>query len=141
MDLYRRIAAIRSKEDADDLTDELLDRYGDVPRDVLALLDVALLRSAAAKIGVSEISQKESVVCFTLADMDLKRLAAVCGMKKYHSRLRVTAGNTPALTLHLQPREDVLQQCRDLVDALSGAGGETVLPESGEKGLVGPAKT
>ncbi len=51
MDLYRRIAAIRSREDADDLMDELLDRYGDAPKSVLALLDVALLRAAAAKVG------------------------------------------------------------------------------------------
>ena len=54
MDLYRRIAAIRSREDADDLMDELLDRYGDAPKSVLALLDVALLRAAAAKVGITD---------------------------------------------------------------------------------------
>ena len=58
MDLYRRIAAIRTDEDASDLLDEMLDRYGEAPKSVLALLDVALLRSAAAKAGVSDISQK-----------------------------------------------------------------------------------
>ncbi|WP_418725534.1 transcription-repair coupling factor, partial [Dysosmobacter sp.] len=56
MDLYRRIAAIRTDEDASDLLDELLDRYGEAPKAVLALLDVALLRAAAAKAGVSDIS-------------------------------------------------------------------------------------
>ncbi len=51
MDLYRRIAAIRTNDDASDLMDEMIDRYGEPPKPVLALLDVALLRSAAAKAG------------------------------------------------------------------------------------------
>ena len=71
MDLYCRIAAIRSREDADDLMDELLDRYGDAPKSVLALLDVALLRAAAAKVGITEITQKEARVRFALGEVDL----------------------------------------------------------------------
>ena len=122
MDLYRRIAAIRSQEDADDLVDEMLDRYGDAPKSVLALLDVALLRAAAAKVGITDITQKESTVQFTLGDMDLERLAAVCGMKKYRTRLRLGAGSTPCMMLHLQPKEDVLEQCMELIDTFSGAG-------------------
>ena len=122
MDLYRRIAAIRSQEDADDLVDEMLDRYGDAPKSVLALLDVALLRAAAAKVGITDITQKESKVQFTLGDMDLERLAAVCGMKKYRTRLRLGAGSTPCMMLHLQPKEDVLEQCMELIDTFSGAG-------------------
>lgn len=51
MDLYRRIAAIRTNDDASDLMDEMIDRYGEPPKPVLALLDVALLRAAAAKAG------------------------------------------------------------------------------------------
>ena len=45
MDLYRRMAAIRSQSDADDLLDEIVDRYGDPPKGVLNLIDVALLRA------------------------------------------------------------------------------------------------
>ena len=44
MDLYRRIAAIRSEADADDLVDELIDRYGDPPRTVNNLISVASAR-------------------------------------------------------------------------------------------------
>ena len=58
MDLYRRIAALRTPEDESELTDELLDRYGDVPPPVTALLRVALLRAAAMDCGVTDITQK-----------------------------------------------------------------------------------
>ena len=123
MDLYRRIAALRSREDADDLTDELLDRYGDLPASVQALLDVALLRCAAARLGITEITQKGAVVHFVFAVqvMDLQRIAAVCGMKKYRARLRLDAGSTPCLMLSVRPEDDVLRQCAELVDALSAA--------------------
>ena len=53
MDLYRRIAAIRSEADADDVVDELIDRYGDPPRTVNNLISVALLRAHAADNGIS----------------------------------------------------------------------------------------
>ena len=126
MDLYRRIAAIRSREDADDLMDELLDRYGEAPKSVLTLLDVALLRAAAVKAGITEITQKDASVQFLMEDMDLQRLAVVCGMKKYRSRLRLGAGSTPCVVLRLQPGADVLEQCTELVDALSGTSEDAV---------------
>ena len=73
MDLYRRIALIRSEEEADDLTDELIDRYGDPPRQVNNLIAVALLRSEAARCGVKELTQRGNNVVFSLEKFDLRR--------------------------------------------------------------------
>lgn len=119
MDLYRRIAAIREDEDASDLLDELLDRYGEAPKAVLALLDVALLRSAAAKAGVSDISQKGNVLRLQLGVFHPEALAAVCGLAKYRRRLTLAAGEVPALSLILKPGEDVLETARTLVEDLT----------------------
>ena len=124
MDLYRRIAAIRTDEDASDLLDEMLDRYGEAPKSVLALLDVALLRSAAAKAGVSDISQKGSLLRLQLAVFHPQALVAVCGHAKYRQRLTLAAGEIPALTLKLKPGEDVLEAARDLVEDLKLAAEE-----------------
>ena len=118
MDLYRRIAAIRTDEDASDLLDEMIDRYGEAPRSVLALLDVALLRAAAAKAGVSDISQKKDVLKFTLGIFRPEALVAVCNQTKYKYRLTIAAGDVPALTLKLKPGEDVLETALTLVEDL-----------------------
>ncbi|MBE6963623.1 MAG: transcription-repair coupling factor [Ruminococcaceae bacterium] len=118
MDLYRRIAAIRSDEDASDLLDEMLDRYGEAPKSVLALLDVALLRAAAAKAGVSDISQKKDVLKFTLGIFRPEALVAVCALAKYKFRLTLAAGEVPALSLKLRPGEDVLETALALVEDL-----------------------
>ena len=123
MDLYRRIAAIRSQEDASDLLDELLDRYGEPPKAVYALLDVAMLRSSAARAGISDISQKDRQLRFVIARFDPEAVAAVCGGAKYRKRLSVNAGEVPALTLTLAPREPVLEAALGLVEDLLMAGG------------------
>ena len=118
MDLYRRIAAIRTNDDASDLMDEMIDRYGEPPKPVLALLDVALLRAAAAKAGVSDITQKKDVLRFTLAAFRPEALVQVCGLTKYKFRLALSAGETPMLTLKLKSGADVLETALELVEDL-----------------------
>ncbi len=118
MDLYRRIAAIRSNDDASDLLDELLDRYGEVPKPVLALLDVALLRAAAARAGISDITQKRDVLRFQLAVFRPEAVVRVCGLNKYRQRLTVAAGENPALTLKLKPGTGALESAMELVEDL-----------------------
>jgi len=118
MDLYRRIAAVRSNDDASDLLDEMMDRYGEAPKPVLALLDVALLRAAAAKAGVSDITQKRDVLRFQLAVFRPEAVVKVCGLNKYRQRLSVAAGDAPALTLKLKPGADALESAMELVEDL-----------------------
>ena len=122
MDLYRRIAAIRSEEEADDLTDELIDRYGDPPRTVNNLIAVALLRADAARNGISEISQKGGSLNCYLDGFDLQRVSALCGMPKYRGRLLFSAGERPYLALRLKKGEDALKFGRKLVEDYAATG-------------------
>ena len=116
MDLYRRIAAIRSQADADDVVDELIDRYGDPPRPVNNLISVALLRADAARSGISQIEQKGANLNFYLDGFDLQRVSALCGLDKYRSRLLFSAGEKPYLSLRLKKGEDGLRLGRRLVE-------------------------
>ena len=118
MDLYRRIAAIRTDDDSSDLLDELLDRYGETPKSVLALLDVALLRAAAAKVGVSDISQKGDALRLQLAVFHPEAGVAVCGPATYKGRLSIAAGESPSIQLKLRPGGDPLESAMELVEDL-----------------------
>jgi len=116
MDLYRRIARIRSEEEADDLTDELIDRYGDPPGSVNNLISVALLRAKAAGEGVTEISQKgESLIFFLLAP-EFQRVSALCGNPIYRGRLLFSAGERPYLSLRLKKGENALRMGQILIE-------------------------
>ncbi len=59
IDVYKKIAAIQNKDDAFDVTDELIDRFGDPPKAVQGLIDVALVRGRAAALGIREIAQRD----------------------------------------------------------------------------------
>ncbi len=122
MDLYRRIAAIRTQEDASDLVDEMMDRYGDPPQSVYTLLDVALLRADAAEAGISDISQRGNKLQFTIAEFAVEAIAKLCGMAKYRQRLSLAAGDVPTMTLTLRPKDEVLATALALVEDLRLAG-------------------
>ena len=121
MDLYRRIARIRSEEEADDLVDELVDRYGDPPRPVNNLISVALLRAAAAKCGITEIAQRGERLNFTLRDPDLARVSAIAGRPAYRGRLLFSAGDKPYLSLKVKKGEDPVKLSSRLIEEYGAA--------------------
>ena len=123
MDLYRRIAAIRSEAEADDLVDELIDRYGEPPRTVNNLISVALRRAAAAEAGITDIAQKQGQLVFTLARFSLEQFSALCAMDRYQNRLLLTPGEVPRFTFRLKKGEDALRAARQVVDDFAGAEG------------------
>ena len=115
MDIYRRIALIRTEEEADDLTDELIDRFGDPPPGVNALIYVALLRGEAGKAGVTDISQKQGYLKFTLRDFDMEKLSALYARPEYKGRLRVEAGSKPCVSLRIKAKGRVIDEARAFV--------------------------
>ena len=57
MEMYKRIASIASDDERADVTDELIDRYGELPPAAETLLDVSQLRALCNRIGVSTVSR------------------------------------------------------------------------------------
>ena len=113
MDLYRRMAAIRAEEDADDLLDEIVDRYGEPPKGVLNLIDIALLRANARKVGIKDIKQKGSDVLFTLTSLNFDAVSALCAEADYKNRLLfVATAKEPTLRLKLAAGVDSLKQSK-----------------------------
>ena len=115
MDIYRRIAAIRTEEEADDLTDELIDRFGDPPPGVNALIHVALLRGEAGKAGVTDIAQKGGCLRFTVADFNMEKVSALYARPEYGKRLRVEAGSKPCLSVKILNKNRVIDEARKFV--------------------------
>jgi len=117
MDLYRRMAAIRSQEDADDLLDEIIDRYGDPPKGVLNLIDIALLRAEAQKLHISDIRQKASEVQITLTELNFDGISQICSDKDYAKRIQfVASAKQPTLRLRLSSGIDSLRQTKIFLD-------------------------
>ena len=118
MDLYRRMAAVRSKEDADELLDEIVDRYGEPPKGALNLIDIALLRARAAALNICDISQKGRTIRFTLTKFDFNAVSRLC--EKYQKRLCLAPKtDKPVLVLNLAANENSLRAAETLVKEFS----------------------
>ncbi len=116
MDLYRRMAAIRSQEDADDLLDEVIDRYGDPPKGVMNLIDIALLRSQARKCHIQDIKQKGQEIMLTLSQLDFDAVSLICADADYKNRIFFVANaKLPTLRFKLHSSTDSLKQCKALI--------------------------
>ena len=124
MDLYRRIALVRTEEDASDLIDELCDRYGDIPSSVYTLIRIARLRAEAAAVKVSDIAQKGERITFALALPDIRAISALCAEKKWRGRLFFSAGEKPYLTLKLEGANP-LDEAEGIIAGLGRFAGDT----------------
>ncbi len=95
--MYRRIASIRTKEDIGDVIDELCDRFGEPPKAVLGLMDIAHLRSVAAECGITEIRQQNDMLLLFINQIDpesVSKMAAAFGKDFF-----LSAGTKPYFSI------------------------------------------
>ncbi len=115
---YRRIAAIRSKEDVLDVTDELLDRYGDLPQAVVDLIDISFLKNRAAALGITEISEQNGrllLYCGTLSE-PVSRLIT----SDIKRRVMFSAGSRPYVAIKPEPKQHVLDTLKEALSFMQG---------------------
>jgi transcription-repair coupling factor (superfamily II helicase) len=91
LQIYRRIADIRTKEDALDVTDELIDRFGEPPESVLGLIRISTIRSKAAKADIYEISIEGDRIIFKTDNLDMDMMYRIA--PHYSGRFKVSSGN------------------------------------------------
>jgi len=119
IEAYKRIAAIETTADAEDVLDELIDRYGSPPKSVQGLVDVSLVRVTAARVGIVEIVQRSDLLILYSDVVGLQQLAAV--MDQYPHRVLYNAMGRPYFSLRVQKGENPLVLLRDVVTLLPGA--------------------
>jgi transcription-repair coupling factor (superfamily II helicase) len=113
IDIYKKIAAISGDEDASDVTDELIDRFGEPPAAVLGLIDVSLLRGMAAELGINEIQQREEAVLLYQDPPDMKAIGLLASRMK--GRVMVSGGKRPYITVRLKGKEDPIELIRQVL--------------------------
>lgn len=99
--MYRRIAAIESTEDADDVRDELLDRFGKVPAMVDELIEVALYKNHAAALGITDITTRDQSILLYSPKLNSELSSALIAALR--GRVLVNAGAKPYIAVRRQP--------------------------------------
>ena len=121
MDIYKRIAGIETNEEYEDMQDELIDRFGDIPSQVENLLQVVLLKAAAHKVYITEISgtkDKMKIMMWNQAKIDVERIPIL--VREYKGRLKFVTGDTPYFVYSPKPDDDnVIGRAGKLVESMS----------------------
>ena len=108
--LYKRIAAVRTQEDAMDVLDECIDRFGEPPESVKGLVDVALIRARASALGITEISQRGVSLLIFLETLEPAYISLLGTLMR--GRVMVSAAKRPYLSVRMlnQSATEVLTQ-------------------------------
>ena len=117
IEAYKRIAAIQTAEDAADVLDELIDRYGDPPPSVSDLVNVSLVRVQASTVGVTEVTQKKDTLTLQLESLELPMIRGL--LVAFNGRVTAGAGNRPYLSVTLQPDEKPLELLQSILKAMA----------------------
>ena len=91
---------IRTEEDCDDIADELMDRYGEMPASVDNLLRISLIRAMAEACGVTKITQQGNTVIIQPEDLDFDIWAEIC--ESCDGKLSVRMGESPCLCYQMR---------------------------------------
>ncbi len=101
LDIYKRIAAIENEEEMDDMMEELIDRFGDIPKKVQQLLHIAALKGIAHRAYVTAVEQKGESFRFTMyekARIDVQKIPTL--LEQYRNSLSFKAEEPPYFLYH-----------------------------------------
>ena len=99
LDIYKRIASIENENEMEDMLEELIDRFGDVPKKVQQLLNVALLKALAHSAYVEAVEQKGETVKFVMYERAKVKVEKIPDLlEKYKGDLQFTVDTNPYFT-------------------------------------------
>lgn len=117
LSIYRKIADIRGKEDAQSILGELRDRFGKVPTPVTDLVEVAEIRVIASKLSIYEIKQNNDMLFFNMKQTDMKRIASLVG--GMGRKVMFNAGAKPYISIKTAGEKPALETVREAIFLLN----------------------
>ena len=114
--IYKRIANIRSDEDAEDVIDELCDRFGEPPQSVIGLIDIAILRNKAANAKIAEITGNGNTAILHINSIESETVKKLTDYFGNRFMLKVTG--KPVYTVRLNKGQKMSQLVSELGKAL-----------------------
>ena len=114
--IYKRIAAIRNNDDVSDVVDELCDRFGDPPKSVMGLIDIALLRSKAITANITEITQSGNNIILHITSIKPEVIAKLSAA--FGSRFMLTATEKPVYSIKLEKDQTPANLVKTLSEVL-----------------------
>ncbi|MDR0943517.1 MAG: transcription-repair coupling factor [Ruminococcus sp.] len=116
LDIYRKIASLKSNEQSLDLIDELIDRYGEPPDSINGLITVSLIRNRAAAAGITEVTQKGNVMMFYIKTADPENISRL--VTSFKKRVTINSGSSRPHIAVIIKNDPPLTLMREVIEIL-----------------------
>ena len=122
IEIYQKIAAVRTNEDLDALLDELIDRFGEPTKPVLALLDIARIKNYARTFGARSVAAKGDALELVLPEGGKLPLPALMRLDRAYGRRVGPLPEGDGYRIRLLPKErgEILDTALEIVKMVSG---------------------
>lgn len=106
--MYKKIASVQTRDDEDEIIDELLDRFGDVPKSTINLIKISHIRYLAGLLAVSEVRQNGNKVTLNFGEKNpLSGYALFNATEKFGQRLFIHGGTQPFIRLTVNEKKNL----------------------------------
>lgn len=135
IEIYQDIASSNSEEDISNVIDELIDRYGELPKEVENLLEIARFKMLCKKAHIVKVMERPMGIVFTFNEKGVKVLTNGAKnekmnpenenktliellMRKYGSKIRISGSEKPYITLRINDKENEVGEIKSFVNDL-----------------------
>jgi len=107
IEMYKKIAAARTRAEIDEVRDEMLDRFGNIPKEAENLCEISLLRARCEDCGIVKLEQRESKLI--IYPTRVEKSKAVSLALYFKGRVLLSMGQNPCYNIKLERDEDPLK--------------------------------
>jgi transcription-repair coupling factor (superfamily II helicase) len=115
IEVYQNIALSRTKEDIENIIEDITDRFGKPPKEVLSLIDIAQIKEMCKSAGIIKIAQKENSIVFNfepdLFNLDIDKL-----VKRHKDRIKFSSSIRPYITYKLENSKEVIEEIKEFLN-------------------------
>jgi transcription-repair coupling factor (superfamily II helicase) len=117
IEIYKKISSVESMDDYRELIDELIDRFGDLPKPVENLMNISYIRALSSKNGIKNILQLSDRTRLDFASPDWLKPELINQLSgKYGGEIEFDLSTEPGITI--TTKTDIINRLKDLVEAI-----------------------
>ncbi|WP_027399908.1 transcription-repair coupling factor [Anaerovorax odorimutans] len=116
LQMYKKIAAIKDNEDKEEIIDEMLDRFGDIPSEAMNLIQISHIRAMAEKVGIVRIHHANGKIVYEFSENNSLKPQAMSNLvEAYNLKILIHAGIKPVIKCSLLSKNKL----NDIIGLLS----------------------
>ena len=117
IEMYQNIALCKTDEDVADVTDEIIDRYGLLPKEAENLMQIARIKNLCRKIGITKILQKNQQIVFSFDAKYFKMEWVDVLLKNFRNQIKFSPAKDPYITYKL--KGDTLKEVEAFLNSIN----------------------